>query len=272
MNNDVLLKLKKEFDEKINSHVFLIETDDVEKCVKDIKDLIKYIIKADNIAAHQIDEENYLELIIIRPNGKEIKKDQIKELQDRIKLSPILSDYLSYVIVNSEKMNDISSNKMLKTIEEPNAHILGFLITDNIDIILPTIKSRCEILSIYYKSIIQEEIPKEILEISKEMIKAIEKKDHHTFYKLKSNEKILKENYKIVENIIKDYYNTACKLSIRNKYEISDALVQELQNKNSYSELIAKTKYINKLQNKLTRNMNGDLLLEKMFLELKEVK
>ena len=68
-------------------------------------------------------------------------------------------------------MNDTASNKLLKTIEEPSENIIGFLLTSNIDIILPTIKSRCEILSAKYDSLAKEN--EESFEIDDTAIKLI---------------------------------------------------------------------------------------------------
>lgn len=268
--DETLTRLKKEFDENKNSHIFLVETDNTEKCIKDIKSLIKHIIKADNVISHQIDEEFYLELLVVRSNGKDIKKDQIKELQDRIKTKPKLSKYMTYIIEHSETMNDSASNKLLKTIEEPNKDIIGFMITENIDIMLPTIKSRCEIVSLLYKETADEEIDKEIVKLAEKLITAIENGDHIMFYRTKTDNKILKDNHKLVENLIKDYYNTACNL--RSAHKASAKITEMIQKKNSYRSLIKKAKYLNTTLNKLSNNMNGDLLLEKIFLDIKGVK
>ena len=45
-------------------------------------------------------------------------------------------------------MNDYAANSLLKFLEEPESNIYAFLITTNINKILPTIKSRCQVLSI----------------------------------------------------------------------------------------------------------------------------
>ena len=142
---ETIERIKNEFNENNNSHVFLFETDDVDQALNDTKDIIKDILKADNLTTKQIDDDNYIELINIKPDGKDIKKDRIIELQERIKTKPVLSNYIFYVISHAELLNDIASNKLLKTIEEPNDNVIGFLITNNTSIMLPTIKSRCQI-------------------------------------------------------------------------------------------------------------------------------
>ena len=175
-NQETFEKIIKQFNENINSHVFLIETNDKIKSLELIKQVIKEIIKGDEITSYQIDAESYLELSIIRSEGKEILIDQIKYLLNKIKTKPILSKYMFYVITDAEKLSLNSSNKLLKTVEEPEDGIVGFLITNNIEKILPTIKSRCEIVKNYYKLDLKEMDSNLILECSK-LVLNLEKKD-----------------------------------------------------------------------------------------------
>lgn len=269
---ETLKKMEKEFHENVNSHVFLLETNNTDECLKDIKELCKKLIATDDlITCTQIDNETYLELIVIRPEGKDIKKDQILKLQERLQTEPILSKYTIYIIVPADSLSEISANKLLKTIEEPNKHAIGFLITINSDIILPTIKSRCEILNLTYEQAqISTTIDEKCLQLATSLVEAIEDKDHLKYSKLKSKDKLIKENAKIIENFIKDYYNTACNLC-KNDFLDQD-IVQKIRKNYPYSTLVKKAKYLNSTLNKLTTTMNTDLLLEKIFLELKDVK
>ena len=43
-------------------------------------------------------------------------------------------------------MNEQSVNKLLKVLEEPNEKVVGFLISDNSNELLPTLISRCQVL------------------------------------------------------------------------------------------------------------------------------
>lgn len=269
---EVIKRIKKEFDENINSHVFLFETNNKIEALKDIKNIIKYVIKADEIVSNQIDDETYIELKIIRPDGKDIKKNQILELQDRIKTKPILSDYMFYIIEDAHLLNESSSNKLLKTIEEPDGNIVGFLIAENRDLLLPTIISRCELDELRYDESINTNELDELKDIAENLVMLIETKDLIDFNlyinQSKKFKDIIKENGKVLANMIKDYYNTACLTG-----DISNPNVNEYINKNNtMKEKIAIAKYLNKTLNKLTMNMNTELLLEKLFIEIKEVK
>ena len=257
----------KEFNENINSHIFLVETNNAEKGLLDIKTIIKNILKNDPIKSKQIDAEIYLEWIIIKPNGKEIKKDQIEELQERIKIKPVLSDNKFYTIVNAEKMNEIASNKLLKTIEEPNEGIIGFLITENTDQILPTIKSRCETIKLtYIENTIEDEENEEINKAVHELILAIEKKDLLNFNLNKKNLELTKEKGNQITSKIKNYYDAAC--NVNNNANLNKDIINLINETNDYKAKIKKAKNLNKTLNKFANSMNQDLLLEKIFIEI----
>lgn len=274
MESEVITKkLYNEFSENINSHVFLLETDNQIIALNDVKELIQKIIKADDRTKKQINDENYLELIIIRPDGNEIKKNQILDLQERIKVMPILSNYMFYIITQAELLNESSSNKLLKTLEEPNDKIIGFLISSNNDLILPTIKSRCEIEKIRYNQ--EKNIETEALlnDISIKIINLIENSDlleFHLFKENPQNKSYIQENGKNIAIRIKDYYNTACNL--QNNLDLDSKTLEIIKNNNGYKTIIEKCWILNNLDNKMTMNMNKELLLEKIFIELKEVK
>ena len=266
--------IKKQFDENKNSHVFLIVTDDTKKALSDTKKIISHVLNADEIIKNQINEENYIELTIIRPSGKDIVKDDILNLQENIKTKSILSDKKFFIIEQADALNEAASNKLLKTIEEPPEGIYGFLITENISTILLTIKSRCQIEYLTYNNQVEiNEYSQEELLLAEIIIKAIECGDLNDFitYKLvdKNAKDFIKTNGKSVANIVKDYYNNSCGVE-NNKlpYEI----IAIIKNNNSINICIAKAKYLNKLLNKVTINMNAELLLDKIIVDLKEVK
>lgn len=266
---DVVKKISTLFSENKNSHVFLFETDNVQNAVIDTKNLIKVIINADETTKNQIDDDNYIELITIKPEGKDIKKDKILELQERIKTKPILSDYIFYIIEDAETLNETASNKLLKTIEEPNDNIIGFLISNNTSIMLPTIKSRCTIETLYYHTKENKEVDEKNEEITKKIIELIETKDlkdYLIFETLEAN--YIKENGKSIANMIKDYYNTACNIG---ECGTRKEVIEVISNNNTMEQVINKAEYLNNTLDKLVMNMNASLLLTKIVIELKEV-
>ena len=267
--------IKKQFDENNNSHVFLIETDNICEATKDIKDIIKHVLKADELTKNQIDDENYIEQIIIRPTNELIVKDDVIRLQTQIRTKSILSDKKFYIIEGADKLNESAANKLLKTIEEPQDGIYGFLIAENISTILPTIKSRCQIESFYYKNSQNEkEYSIDEIDISNKIIEIIETKDFKdlTIYKTcdKTARDIIKTNGKTIANIIKDYYNISGNSQANTK--LKEETLKIIRDNNKPNERISKAKYLNTLLNKLNLNMNTELLIDKIVVDLKEVK
>lgn len=143
------------------SHAFLVETNNYDYCLKDIKELIKGIncpkkfndnCQEECHLCKLIDLDNLPSIITIKPDGMSIKKGQLQELQEKFSMKPVYSKYNTYIIMNADLMNDSAANSILKFLEEPEDYILGFYITDNKENIIDTIKSRCQIIKVLYDS------------------------------------------------------------------------------------------------------------------------
>ncbi len=111
------------------------------------KELGKILINIDNA-------ESSPDYITIEPTGSSIKIAQIRELQSDIIIKPH-SNYKIYVINKAQKMTVESQNALLKTLEEPPEYAIIILITNNKESLLPTIKSRCEIIKFLPISIME---------------------------------------------------------------------------------------------------------------------
>ena len=152
--------------EKKIAHAYLIETNNITKCYEDVKKIIKGICCKEEFnenctkcnICHLIDINNLPSFITIEPDGKNIKKEVIEYLKKSFSHVSMCTINNFYVIKYPEKMNDTAFNKMLKFLEEPEDHIIGFLITNNKDDVANTIISRCEILKINYKETPEHEM------------------------------------------------------------------------------------------------------------------
>lgn len=87
---------------------------------------------------------DYMEL---EPDGREIKVQPIREITEQLHYKPFESDYRIFLIDQAESMNDGAANAFLKSLEEPPPYVYFFLITSNLEKLLPTIRSRCQKLS-----------------------------------------------------------------------------------------------------------------------------
>ncbi|MDE0314181.1 MAG: DNA polymerase III subunit delta' [Candidatus Poribacteria bacterium] len=100
-------------------------------------------------ACRKIKSGNHPDLRIIRPDGAQIKIDQIRDLQQQIFYQPLEGPRKIYILASTERMNPYAANSLLKTLEEPPAASTLILLTENIESMLLTIRSRCQVLSFY---------------------------------------------------------------------------------------------------------------------------
>ena len=78
-----------------------------------------------------------------------ISVDDIREqLNGDIMIKPYSSPYKIYIIPEADLMTAQAQNALLKTLEEPPQYAVIFLLTENADSLLPTIRSRCVILKL----------------------------------------------------------------------------------------------------------------------------
>ncbi|WEV44882.1 DNA polymerase III subunit delta' [Streptococcaceae bacterium ESL0687] len=94
-----------------------------------------------------IKDRDFADLHIIEPDGQSIKKEQIKNLQETFSQTGFESDTQVIIIDGADKMNPSATNALLKSIEEPEGNIYIFLITENENLVLDTIKSRSQIIA-----------------------------------------------------------------------------------------------------------------------------
>lgn len=70
--------------------------------------------------------------------------EQVRELIDKVNYLPIKGKYKVYIIDEVHMMSNSAFNALLKTLEEPPAHVIFILATTEPHNILPTILSRCQ--------------------------------------------------------------------------------------------------------------------------------
>ncbi len=92
---------------------------------------------------------------VVSPEGASIKIGQIRELQHELALSPVEGRFRVAIIDGMEQATVEASNALLKTLEEPSAHVVLILIALDPDLVLPTIASRCQHLGLRLLSVEQ---------------------------------------------------------------------------------------------------------------------
>lgn len=79
--------------------------------------------------------------------ARNIKIDQIRELQRRLTTRPTLGSRRVVILDPADDMEPGAANALLKSLEEPPAGTYFMLIAHRIGRLLPTIRSRCRVLS-----------------------------------------------------------------------------------------------------------------------------
>ncbi len=86
---------------------------------------------------------DFLEL---KPQGRYIKIDQVRSMQNMIAFAPLEGKRRVVSIVSADKLNINASNALLKTLEEPPENTHLFLAAASSSRLLATIVSRCQAL------------------------------------------------------------------------------------------------------------------------------
>lgn len=145
----------------------------------------------------RITSRNHPDLLIIRPDGLSIKKEQIQSLQKEFSFSGFESNKKIYIIEQANKMSTSAANSLLKFLEEPAEGTVAILLTEQIHGLLNTIISRCQLLSfsslpfiLFVQQLIEEGVPtnnaKLIASLTNNFNEAIELSEDESFVEAKS--------------------------------------------------------------------------------------
>ncbi len=77
----------------------------------------------------------------------DLPKDVVREfLIDKVSMRPTLSKSKVFVVSEAERLNAFSQNSLLKVLEEPPEYCFVILLCSRLEKLLPTTKSRCQII------------------------------------------------------------------------------------------------------------------------------
>lgn len=242
---------------------------------------------------NRIDEGNYLDVKIVDTDGIWLKKDEILNIQNEFSKKAIEGNKKIYIIKNAEKMNSQTANSILKFLEEPVDDIVAILITNDLDLILPTIVSRCQLLKLvrkkysidslsnyynlffdsYYGKISSDEAVKNIenvmnfaLFIEKNGLSSIvySKNIWHSLFKDRD------ANIMALELLINVYLDSLRYKSNLNVNFFGDKIdnIKFISDSNSMDKLINKLDIIIDSRESIKKNLNIFLLIDKMIIDM----
>jgi len=92
---------------------------------------------------------NHPDLITILPDGNSIKIEQLRHLQHDIFYRPLMGERKICFFPDAELLTEAAANSFLKTLEEPPPGVVFIFTAVRADLILPTIRSRCQVYQLF---------------------------------------------------------------------------------------------------------------------------
>ena len=109
------------------------------------------------ITCLRVDDENYPDFMVFNGETGSIKKEAVSLIESLFDKEAFeVKGIKIYILHLIENMTEEATNSLLKFLEEPHPNIFAFLTTNNENIILPTIISRCQ--TFHLKSINRQEV------------------------------------------------------------------------------------------------------------------
>jgi len=99
-------------------------------------------------ACSMFQAESHPDVYLVQPEepGKAIKIDQVRELIKQLLQTSLKNSYKIIILQPAEAMNVAAANSLLKILEEPPANTLFLLISDELNRLSATIRSRCQLV------------------------------------------------------------------------------------------------------------------------------
>ncbi|KRL41971.1 DNA polymerase III subunit delta' [Liquorilactobacillus nagelii] len=95
---------------------------------------------------------NHPDVIDVVPDGSSVKVEQTRFLKAEFSKSGVEGRRKVIILESAEKLTISAANSLLKFIEEPSGQMTFFLLAQNVNQLLPTIVSRCQLLKMVIPS------------------------------------------------------------------------------------------------------------------------
>lgn len=229
----------------------------------------------------KFDSKNHPDFMQIdSEDGKSIKINQIRLLQEKISEKPIISNKKVYIINNSDLMTVEAQNCLLKTLEEPPEYAVIILVLSNENKLLSTIKSRCT--KVTFQKLTNDDLMKYANSNNLELNSSLLSVCDGSISKLLNLQTNI-ESYNLLDDIIASFSNNNI-IDIWNKSEIlyksKDNIIQLLEYFNTVfleklkntkdTKYISAIKIIEDTKNKLSNNANYDMCIDNLLLQIWE--
>jgi len=201
-------------------------------------------------------------------DNKEIQIAKIRELQNFLSYKSYNGCYKIVIVNEAEKMNQEAQSCFLKTLEEPKGQTILFLISSKSEILLDTIRSRCQQIKFFGKSVESKEKIEKDIEILAEILKVASENLAEKFKYAKSVD-FEKQNLKEILNPLEKYLRYLLLKKVGNNEINNFAGIHSVMENYTISKLKDIINLIEDINNKLFfTNVNQKLALEILLLEI----
>jgi DNA polymerase III subunit delta' len=97
------------------------------------------------VSCHKFESGNHPDFHYYEPDGLYFKIDQVRQIIHIASLKPVESAWKTFLLESVHYMREEAANAFLKVLEEPPGQTIFFLISEGMEVLLPTIRSRCQI-------------------------------------------------------------------------------------------------------------------------------
>jgi len=232
----------------------------------------------------RIDSNNYGELKIITPINNVIKKENILYLMETFKTNSIEGKNQVYIINHVELLNSASANSLLKFLEEPDSNTVAIFTTNDIDSVMKTIVSRCQVIKLNnYISSSNSEVISNLCGLDDEKQGIV----MDFFLSIENN---LTKAYTIEKNMFLETFNTRediklalntlllmykdtmnYKLFNKMEYFNNELALKNASESNEIDQITKKIKFILENINKLEYNVNISLFINNLIVGIGDI-
>jgi DNA polymerase III subunit delta' len=94
----------------------------------------------------RVEGRTHPDLFVVEPEGQSIPIDRVRELRRDLHLRPFEAARRVYLVHDAHLLRDDAANALLKSLEEPPPYGVFVLVSDHAERMLPTIRSRLELI------------------------------------------------------------------------------------------------------------------------------
>lgn len=255
-------------------HAFLFNVDDsydTSLAISFIKEILKNDVADADTGdsqyekfSYQLDNNTFPDLMIIKSFDKVIKKEQILNIKSEMKEKSINSGKQFYIIEYAENLNSSSANALLKFLEEPDDEIIAILVTKNINKVISTIVSRCQIVNLNHYNRKKDE---QYFELALKYLLIYEDKKEKAVSYLSELYEISSDDLKgMINSWIYIYKNVLKLLLNKDSEEANNESILALSKKNNIESVIDKLDKLEKMSNLILYNVNVRIILDELFI------